>query len=319
MTLTVAFKMHSAPEETNPPLLEGRIGSPRSSARDRRRVALVVERDPEIRRALVSSLRHPELEVLESAGAEDALPLLRGQPFDLILAGQQLDGGCGIELLESVRRRWPETRRALIAERGDMPGMCDAVNRAGVTYLLAKPFEPCSMDPIRKDLMAESAGDFGDERKSPRSNARYGIIGESPAIHALVDLIEKIARTHSTVLVTGETGTGKELVGHAIHQASTRSNRVFSAINSAALPETLLESELFGHRRGSFTGASTNRRGLFEYADGGTVFLDELGEMPLSMQAKLLRFLQTGEIRPVGGESVRVVDVRLVSATNKNL
>ena len=135
----------------------------------------------------------------------------------------------------------------------------------------------------------------------------------------LLELVSKVAQTESTVLVTGETGSGKELIGRAIHDMSLRSDRVFSAINSAAFPETLLESELFGHRRGAFTGASSNSKGLFEHADKGTVFLDEVAEMPLSMQAKLLRFLQTGEIRPIGSETTRHVDVRLVAATNKDL
>jgi DNA-binding NtrC family response regulator len=145
------------------------------------------------------------------------------------------------------------------------------------------------------------------------------IIGASPRIRELLDLVAKVAATDSTVLITGETGTGKELVGRAIHHHSRRRQRVFCAVNSAAFPETLLESELFGHRRGAFTGASVNKKGLFEHAHQGTVFLDEVAEMPLSMQAKLLRFLQTGEIRPVGGEGTRCVDVRLVTATNKDL
>jgi len=145
------------------------------------------------------------------------------------------------------------------------------------------------------------------------------IIGSSCRMHDLLELVRKVAETDSTAFITGETGTGKELIGRAIHRASRRRDRVFCTLNSAAVPETLLESELFGHRRGAFTGASQNKRGLLECAHAGTVFLDEVAEMPLSMQAKLLRFLQTGEIRPVGGESTRLVDVRLITATNKDL
>jgi len=145
------------------------------------------------------------------------------------------------------------------------------------------------------------------------------IIGSSCRMHDLLELVRRVAETDSTAFITGETGTGKELIGRALHRASRRRDRVFCALNSAAFPETLLESELFGHRRGAFTGASQNKRGLLECAHAGTVFLDEVAEMPLSMQAKLLRFLQTGEIRPVGGESTRLVDVRLITATNKDL
>jgi two-component system NtrC family response regulator len=139
------------------------------------------------------------------------------------------------------------------------------------------------------------------------------------AIAQLLELVGRVAQTSSTVLVTGETGTGKELVGQAIHDASPRHKLPFAAVNSAAIPETLLESELFGHRRGAFTGATSDSTGLFEGANGGTVFLDEVGEMPLSMQAKLLRFLQTGEVRPVGARHASHVDVRLVAATHRCL
>jgi len=155
--------------------------------------------------------------------------------------------------------------------------------------------------------------------ESAERSTYRGIVGRSPQLLALLELVGKVADTDSTALITGETGVGKELIGRAIHHQSRRSDKAFCAVNSAAFPESLLESELFGHRRGSFTGATSNKKGLFEHGHKGTVFLDEVAEMPVSMQVKLLRFLQTGEIRPVGGEVNRVVDVRLVASTNKNL
>jgi len=183
---------------------------------------------------------------------------------------------------------------------------------------LRKPVDPGALRgllglPPAAGAAPTSAADAGEAASFD------AILGASRVMRDLLDLVRDVARTDSAVLVTGETGTGKELVGRALHAASRRRERVFCALNSAAFPETLLESELFGHRRGAFTGASQTKRGLLESAHDGTVFLDEVAEMPLSMQAKLLRFLQTGEIRPVGGETTRTVDVRLVTATNKDL
>jgi len=263
----------------------------------------------------------PGLRIVQCSGVEEALTVLRQEGVDMISTAHHLTNGSGIELLESARRLQPEAARVLVANTVDMPAMCDAINRAGITHLLNTPHDAKSIARLRHEVFGEVQRPSSAPQTSGNDfhGSRYGIIGTSPAVRSLIDLIEKVGPTDSTVLITGETGTGKELVGQAIHQVSKRKDCVFSAINSAALPETLLESELFGHRRGAFTGAATNRRGLFEHTHRGTVFLDELGEMPLSMQAKLLRFLQTGEVRPVGGETSRYVDVRLVSATNRDL
>jgi DNA-binding NtrC family response regulator len=216
-------------------------------------------------------------------------------------------------------------RRILAADAPDPAVLARAVNRAGIEFFLAKPWEGAALDELAEALASGARSVAGAALAVPSrgglaADARFPeIIGASGVIRELLELVARVADTESTALVTGETGTGKELVGRALHRASRRRQRVFCAVNSAAFPETLLESELFGHRRGAFTGASANKKGLFEHAGGGTVFLDEVAEMPLSMQAKLLRFLQTGEIRPVGDETVRRVDVRLVTATNKDL
>lgn len=282
------------------------------------RNVLVVSSDPDERRALSDALRRTQADVSEARGATEALERLETTPFNLVVALDNLRHDCGVELLTRVRKSWPRCARILVS---DEPGIApQAINEAGICYVLPLAWDHAALDAaLDASVPAEPAR---VPRASVREVAPSGfrkILGDSIAMRDLLGLVGKVAQTESTVLVTGETGAGKELIGRAIHDASRRRDRVFSAVNSAAFPETLLESELFGHRRGSFTGANANAKGLFENADKGTVFLDEVAEMPLSMQAKLLRFLQTGEIRPIGGDTTRYVDVRLVAATNKDL
>jgi DNA-binding NtrC family response regulator len=288
--------------------------------------ALVVDDEPLVRAALARALHRPDIAVFEAGDAEEALACLRARRIDLVIADQGLPATSGIELLERVRHSQPGIRRVLITGAQDFALLREAINRAGVDYFLPKPWDAEALQEVIQGLVRPQAAstprapeptDRGavDDARSPFA----AIIGESRAIREPLEMVAKVAETDSTVLITGETGTGKELVGQAIHLASRRRRRVFCAVNSSAFPESLLESELFGHRRGAFTGASSNKKGLFEQAHRGTVFLDEIGEMSLSMQAKILRFLQTGEIRPVGGEALRCVDVRLVTATNKDL
>ena len=294
------------------------------------RTVLIVAGDAGAREALVRSLDRPGLRLDVAADAESARARLESGGVAALVVEQGLPDADAVELLARVRRRWPGVRRILASDAGDPAVLARAVNRAGIHFFLARPWEGAALEELAETL-ASAPGSRSDHAPVPRPDgapARRGapadarfpeIIGASAVMRELLELVAKVAETESTALVTGETGTGKELVGRAIHRASRRRQRVFCAVNSAAFPETLLESELFGHRRGAFTGASANKKGLFEHANGGTVFLDEVAEMPLSMQAKLLRFLQTGEIRPVGDETVRRVDVRLVTATNKEL
>ena len=295
---------------------------------DTRPTVLVVSRELVMRRALARDLAHAGARVVEATSGEEARHVLESEAVGGVIADQLLDDESGIDWLARLRATQPSAARILLCDGNDPHLATLAINRAAVSYLLPTPWEPAAIGEILERLPSED-GPKVAPRSEPRRVATAepvtrgvpasGIVGDSPPMRELLDLIAKVADTDSTALVTGETGTGKELVGRAIHDASRRAGRAFSAVNSAAFPETLLESELFGHRRGAFTGAATNSKGLFEHADQGTVFLDEVAEMPPSMQAKLLRFLQTGEIRPVGGEITRYVDVRLVTATNKDL
>ncbi len=280
---------------------------------------LVVEDEQQLRSTLAIALRREGHEVDAVARGEDGVAFARDGSFDLVIADVRLEGISGLEVLRALRQDSPETGVILMSAFGSVETAVEAM-QAGAHDFLRKPIDPLHVtSAVNKALSSRGGFQTAAVEGEAELSAFPGIIGKSRAIRELLDVVAKVAVTDSTVLITGETGTGKELIGRAIHHSSVRHDRVFCAVNSAAFPETLLESELFGHRRGAFTGASVHKKGLFEHAHQGTVFLDEVAEMPVSMQAKLLRFLQTGEIRPVGGEATRCVDVRLVTATNKEL
>lgn len=261
-------------------------------------------------------------EVVSCRSLEEAMRAIGAAPPQIVLADLRLEGGGGFELLDRIRCDGFTCGVVLMTSLGSIESAVEAIQRGALNYL-RKPIETSDLVAVVEEGLAKAFGTVADA-PDPVScggdlSTLTGIVGSSRAMGDLLNLVEKVAGTDSSVLITGETGVGKELIGRAIHRLSRRSERVFCPVNSAAFPETLLESELFGHRRGAFTGATGNKKGLFEFAHEGTVFLDEVAEMPLSMQVKLLRFLQTGEVRPVGDETTRYVDVRLVTATNKNL
>ncbi len=282
---------------------------------------LVVDEQPSVCLQVIEILRTLGHEVYSEHTGEEALRLSRVIELDVVLVDLEREAMKSADLLKAVRHEHPETSVVIMSTAGSIEAAVDAMRLGAQDYL---------RKPISRERLIEAVEGSVKERELDRQcrieetdplkiASESGIVGRSREIRDLMEMVQKISRTDSSVLITGETGTGKELVGRAIHRLSPRVDKVFSAVNSAAFPETLLESELFGHRRGAFTGASSNKKGIFEHAHGGTVFLDEVADMPASMQVKLLRFLQTGEIRPVGSETTRFVDVRLVAASNKPL
>jgi len=287
----------------------------------KRNKILVVDDEHLIRWSLEQNLKKQGYEVATAGTGEDALRLVREEQPDLVMLDINLPGISGIEVLEKIKDYDDEVIVIMVTAHG---GLDTAVNamRLGAYDYVSKPFNLDELSIIVKkaletsDLKREVARLRSETKKSVPPN----IIGDSRHMKYLMEVLDKVARSEaSTVLVQGESGTGKELVAKWIHYSSNRADKPFIAINCAAVPATLLESELFGHEKGAFTDAKNTKKGLFELADGGTVFLDEIGDMEMGMQAKLLRFLEDRSFRRIGGGRVFTVDVRIISATNKDL
>jgi two-component system, NtrC family, response regulator HydG len=235
-------------------------------------------------------------------------------PFDAVITDLQLPDGDGRTIVRLAREMLPRCPVVMMTGSRSISGTVDAI-RLGAVTVLEKPVAAETLEKELRQAMASRA----DLDKGVDAAGEAGIIGRSPAIRAVLDVLFLAAPTDATVLIEGETGTGKELVAKALHRLSRRARGPFVAVNCAALPETLVESELFGHAKGAFTGADKPRAGRFREADGGTLFLDEIGEMPLALQSKLLRVIQEGEVQPLGVDKPQPVDVRVVAATNRNL
>jgi DNA-binding NtrC family response regulator len=285
---------------------------------------LVVEDNASLRGGVAFALRGPGCDVEEAATGEEALARIRDtgrEPFDVVLTDMRLPGTDGLSVLRAARERDSRTSVLLMTAYGSIETAVEAM-RSGAFDFVQKPvdLEQIELRVARavehRRLLAEVT-ELRAERDARR--AAREIVGDSPALRAAVDLALRVAPTRSTVLITGETGTGKELIASLIHRSSPRADGPLVKVNCAALPETLLESELFGHERGAFTGADRQRVGRFEQASGGTLFLDEVGDMSPATQAKLLRVLQDQEFQRLGGTRVLRTDARLVSATNQDL
>jgi DNA-binding NtrC family response regulator len=282
---------------------------------------LIVDDEPNMRRILASNLRQDQHQIWEAGGVEEAQRALAANDFDVVITDQKMGDGEGLTVLASAREIDPTLPVILLTAVASIELAVESM-RGGAFDFLTKPFQPevvratarraCERTRLlRENILLKDA--------VVRLEGTSEIYGDSPSMHEVRDRIARVAPTSATVLITGETGTGKEIVARAIHRNSPRASKPFVALNCAAFTETLLESELFGHEKGAFTGADRQRQGLFEAAHEGTLFLDEAGEMSLAAQAKLLRVLTDGQVLRVGSTRPRRVDVRVLVATHRNL
>jgi two-component system nitrogen regulation response regulator NtrX len=280
----------------------------------------VVDDEKNIRRTVRMVLEGEGFNVEEASSGEEALARLPEVAADVLLLDVQLPGMSGLDTLERMAKLKLETQPTIIMISGHAT-LADAVRatKAGAYDLLEKPLDRERLMVALRNALERRAMAREVEGLRAMAEERSEMVGRSAAMAALKAQIAKVAPTRTRVLITGESGTGKELIAKAIHRASALAGKPYVKVNCAAIPKELIESELFGHERGAFTGATARKRGLFEMADGGTIFLDEIGDMNLSAQAKVLRVLQSGEFSRVGGEQVLKVDVRVIAATNRDL
>ncbi len=278
---------------------------------------LVVDDEPGFRRLLRRILSTAGYHVEEASTGDEAVSILRTRPFHLVVSDVAMPGMDGMALLTRVRRELPATRVVLVTAFGSVPGAVDAI-RGGAFDYLTKPLQSPQvlLDTVRRALLRRSTALPGGPLEVPDRDA---LVYDCETMRKVVDMVRLVAPVDSTVLITGESGTGKELVARAIHALSPRARGPFVAVNCAALTDTLLDSELFGHERGAFTGAIERRIGKFEAAHEGTLFLDEVGEMSPALQVRLLRVLQERTFHRVGSTHDIRVDVRIIAATNRNL
>jgi len=279
---------------------------------------LIVDDEPNVRRVLGTLLEQAGCSTTRAASAEQALDLVRAQDPDLVITDLKMPGMDGMELLVRLQGSFPEIPVIMLTAHGTIGNAVEAMKR-GAHDFITKPFDRDEVIELIKKALGQAERGRAEFRGPLVPGQRCGIVGQSAAIRDLRRSIERIAPTPATVLICGETGTGKELVVEALHQMSKRKAMPLVKINCGALPENLVETELFGHEKGAFTGAERAKPGRFELADRGTLFLDEVGELPPPMQVKLLRVLQDRVVDRVGGTEPRKVDVRLVAATNRDL
>jgi len=277
---------------------------------------LLVDDDDSIRWVLNEALEDIGLQVTQTNAADDAIKFLQSDNFDLVISDVRMPGTSGIELLHHCQQQYPDLPVVIMTAHSDLDSAVTAYTKGAFEYL-PKPFDLDEVNAIVERALIPKQNEKSD---SPIAEInRFSIIGEAPSMQNLYRAIGRLSNSHVSVLIKGESGTGKELVAQALHQHSPRKNKPFIALNMAAIPKDLIESELFGHEKGSFTGAAGRSIGRFEQADEGTLFLDEIGDMPLETQTRLLRVLSEGTFYRIGSIHPVSVDVRIVAATHQDL
>ncbi|HCF3158308.1 TPA: two-component system response regulator PilR [Pseudomonas aeruginosa] len=277
-----------------------------------RQKALIVDDEPDIRELLEITLGRMKLDTRSARNVKEARELLAREPFDLCLTDMRLPDGSGLDLVQYIQQRHPQTPVAMITAYGSLDTAIQAL-KAGAFDFLTKPVDLGRL----RELVATALRLRNPEAEEVPVDNR--LLGESPPMRALRNQIGKLARSQAPVYISGESGSGKELVARLIHEQGPRIERPFVPVNCGAIPSELMESEFFGHKKGSFTGAIEDKQGLFQAASGGTLFLDEVADLPMAMQVKLLRAIQEKAVRAVGGQQEVAVDVRILCATHKDL
>lgn len=284
---------------------------------------LIVDDELLVRNFLADTLKRKNFDVTTAESGTKAINLIKDTTFDLIITDMKMPDMTGVDVLKKAKELTPSAIVVIITAFGSIENAVDAMRLGAFNYLV-KPFSPDTIEAViekaQEHLSLIAENQYLRQQLSPNAGRpAQGIICESPAMKQIMSQVVQVAKSNASIFIHGESGTGKEVIAHAIHHNSARANRPFIKVNCAAVPETLIESEFFGHEKGSFTGANARRLGRFELANGGTLLLDEITETPLALQAKLLRAIQEHEFERVGGTKPVKVDVRIISTSNRNM
>lgn len=282
---------------------------------------LIVDDEESVRESLEKVLKKAGYQTRTASSGEEAMRLMLQAAADLILTDLRMPEGDGLTLLKNVKKKFPDCEVILLTGYGTIETAVEAVKEGAYDFITKPPKKAVILSTVERAIERQNLAQENKYLKAQLGKGEFleEIIGKSPAFTNVLEMVERVAPLVSTVLITGESGTGKELIARAIHRRSLRAKNRFIPVNSAAIPENLIESELFGHIKGAFTGAMRDKQGLFKVADGGTLFLDEISSVPMNLQAKLLRAIEQKEILPVGSTRPEIIDVRIIAATNKDL